>query len=85
MIVTLLKNIAVEASEKSLSKIDPLRQSAKNKMPTPRLTFELSQFISVTSQQTALDVPGGKPQQSCQKALKKGLGHALMSIYRFFL
>lgn len=74
MIVTLLKNIAVEIpSEKSLSKIDPLRQSAKNKMPILRLMFELNQFVSAMSQQTALDVPCEKPQKRCQKDLKKAL------------
>ena len=73
VIVTLLKNIAVEASEKSLSKIDPLRQSAKNKMPIPRLTFELSQFISAMSQQTALDVPVRNPRRGVRRTLKKAL------------
>ena len=73
MIVTLLKNIAVEASEKSLSKIDPLRQSAKNKVPIPRLTFELSHFISVMSQQTALDVPVRNPRRAVRRTLKKAL------------
>ena len=73
VIVTLLKNIAVEASEKSLSKIDPLRQSAKNKMPIPRLTFELSQFISAMSQQTALGVPVRNPRRGVRRTLKKAL------------
>ena len=73
MIVTLLKNIAVEASEKSLSKIDPLRQSAKNKVPILRLTFELSHFISVMSQQTALDVPVRNPRRAVRRTLKKAL------------
>ena len=73
VIVTLLKNIAVEASEKSLSKIDPLRQSAKNKVPIPRLMFELSHFISVMSQLTALDVPVRNPRRAVRRTLKKAL------------